>query len=79
MKQTLQAVNPDEAPAEVADFDGTGYTQSAAYQVPSTEDTVTGIVYEKEDLLVRLTIFDDSNVNATEDFIAMGKTITSTE
>lgn len=79
MKQTLQAVNPDEDPAEVTDFDGSGYTQSAAYQVPSTEGTVTGIVYEKEDLLVRLTIFDDSSVNAIEDFIAMGKTIKSTE
>jgi hypothetical protein len=36
---------------------------------------VTGLVYEKDDLLVRLTIFDDSTVNATEEFLAMGKTI----
>lgn len=79
MKQTLQAVNPDEEPAEVMDFDGADFEQSTAYEVQSTEGTVTGIVYEKEDLLVRLTIFDDSTVNATEDFIAMGKTIETLE
>lgn len=77
MIQTMKAVNPDEEPVEVPDFDEAGFTQSAAYKVPSTEGTVTGIVYEKEDLLVRLTIFDDSTINAAEDFIAMGKTITS--
>ena len=77
MIQTMEAVNPAEEPVEVPDFDGAGFTQSAAYKVPSTEGTVTGIVYEKEDLLVRLTIFDDSTINAAEDFIAMGKTITS--
>ncbi|WP_223633799.1 hypothetical protein [Planococcus sp. 4-30] len=79
MRQTLQAVNPDEQPVEVTDFDGSDFTQSAAYKVPSAEGTVTGIVYEKENLIVRLTIFDDSTVNATEDFIAMGKTIESLE
>lgn len=77
--QTLQAVNPDEEPVEVTNFDGADFQQSAAYEVPSTEGTVTGIVYETEDLLVRLTIFDDSAVNATEDFIGMGKTIVSGE
>jgi len=74
MQQTLQAVNPDEEPAEVADFDGAGFTQSSAYEIPSAEGTVTGIVYEKEDLIVRLTIFDDSSANAT-----MGKTIRALE
>ncbi|TWT07350.1 hypothetical protein FQV26_05935 [Planococcus sp. CPCC 101016] len=75
MKQTLAAVNPDEEPAEATNFDGSDFKQASAYEVPSTEGTVTGIVYEKENLLVRLTIFDDSALNATEDFIAMGKTI----
>lgn len=79
MIQTLQAVNPEQEPAEVTDFDGADFDQSAAFEVPSTEGTVTGIVFEKEEFLVRLTIFDDSTVNATEDFIAMGKTIESLE
>lgn len=79
MVQTLQAVNPDEEAVEVTDFDGSGYTQSAAWKVPSSEGTVTGIVYEKDDLLVRLTIFDDNTVNATDDFIDMGKTIKAKE
>lgn len=79
MIQTLQAVNPDEEAVEVTDFDGSGYTQSAAWKVPSSEGTVTGIVYEKDDLLVRLTIFDDSTVNATEEFFAMAKTIKTQE
>ena len=75
MKQTLEAVNPDEEPIEAPGFDGSDFKQSAAFEVPSTEGSVTGIVYEKENLLVRLTIFDDNTLNATEDFIAMGKTI----
>lgn len=79
MIQTLQAVNPDEEAVEVTDFDGSGYTQSATWEVPSSEGTVTGIVYEKDDLLVRLTIFDDSTVNATEEFFAMAKTIKTQE
>ncbi|MBT2570361.1 hypothetical protein [Planococcus sp. ISL-110] len=79
MKQTLQAVNPEEEPAEATNFDEADFEQSAAYEIPSTEGTVTGIVYEKEDLLVRLTIFDDSTVNATEDFITMGRTIGTLE
>lgn len=79
MRETLQAANPDEEPVEVTDFDGADFTQSAAYEIPSAEGTVTGIVYEKENLIVRLTIFDDNTVNATEDFIAMGKTIESVE
>lgn len=79
MRETLQAANPDEEPVEVTDFDGADFTQSAAYEIASAEGTVTGIVYEKENLIVRLTIFDDNTVNATEDFIAMGKTIESVE
>lgn len=79
MRQTLQAVNSEEEPVEVTNFDGADFDQSTAYEVPSTEGTVTGIVFEKEELLVRLMIFDDSTVNATEDFIAMGRTIDSPE
>lgn len=79
MIQTLQAVNPEEEPAEITDFDAGDFDQSTAYEVPSTEGTVTGIVFENEDLLVRLTIFDDNAVNATEDFIAMASTIDSPE
>lgn len=79
MKQTLKAVNPDAEAVEASNFDGTNFKQSAAYEVPSAEGSVTGIVYENDKLIVRLTIFDDSTVNATEDFISMGKTIQSLE
>ncbi|ANU13713.1 hypothetical protein B481_2270 [Planococcus halocryophilus Or1] len=75
MQQTLAAVNPEQEPVEVTDFNHDAATQSTVFNVPSSEGTVTGIVYELENLIVRLTIFDDSTVNATEDFIAMGKTI----
>ncbi|EGA90327.1 hypothetical protein GPDM_05746 [Planococcus donghaensis MPA1U2] len=75
MKQTLAAVNPDQEPVEVTDFNHDAATQSIVYNVPSSEGIVTGVVYELENLIVRLTIFDNSTVNATEDFLAMGKTI----
>ncbi|MGE6368567.1 hypothetical protein ACQKDB_05510 [Planococcus kocurii] len=79
MKQTLKAVNPDTEAVEASNFDGANFKQSAAFEVPSTEGSVTGIVYENDKLIVRLTIFDDNTVNATEDFISMGKTIQSVE
>ncbi|RNF38513.1 hypothetical protein [Planococcus salinus] len=79
MKQTLNAVNPDAEAVEGQPLENSAVTNSSVYEVDSTEGTVTGITFEKEDLIVRLTIFDNEELNATEDFKRMGQTIERTE
>lgn len=75
MKETVQASNPEAEVTEAAGPEGAAFLNSAAYEVPSTEGKVTGIVFEKEDIIARLTIFDSTEATATEDFIDMAKTI----
>jgi hypothetical protein len=75
MKETVQASNPEAEATEAAGPEGAAFLNSAAYEVPSTEGKVTGIVFEKEGIIARLTIFDSTEATATEDFIDMAKTI----
>lgn len=75
MKETIQASNPEAEITEVEGPQGAAFLNSAAYEIPTTEGKVTGIVFEKEDILARLTIFDSTDATATEDFIDMAKTI----
>lgn len=78
MKQTVQASNGEAEMTEGAALDGEGYINSSVYEIPSEEGKVTGVVYEKDDMIVRLTIFDKTAIDATPDFIKMGQTIDST-
>lgn len=75
MLETVSASNPDAEIAETSAPQGVKFLNSVAYEIPTPEGKVTGIVYEKEKLIVRLTIFDNADVNATADFIDMGSTI----
>ncbi|SOC35155.1 hypothetical protein [Ureibacillus acetophenoni] len=50
-------------------------TNYAAYKVDLVDEIVTAVVFEKANQLVRLTIFDDPNVDLTEAMIKMGLTI----
>lgn len=75
MKETLAASNPDAEIEEAAAPQGAKFLNSVAYEIPTAEGKVTGVVYEKENLIVRLTVFDRTGVNATADFIDMGGTI----
>lgn len=75
MKETVQASNPEAEVTEAEGPQGAAFLNSAAYEIPTAEGKVTGIVFEKEDILVRLTIFDSTFATATEDFIDMAKTI----
>lgn len=75
MKEALAASNPDAEITEAAAPQGAKFLNSIAYEIPTPEGKVTGVVYEKEKLIVRLTVFDTTEVNATADFIDMGSTI----
>lgn len=49
----------------------------AAYKVDLTDQAVISVVFEKENQLVRLTIFDKPTVDLTDAFVQMGLSISS--
>lgn len=75
----LQAVNANgEAPAELTELpQGEGIANAIGYTTNTAEAITSGIVFEKNGLLVRLTIFDSAEENYFDQFIQMGETIVS--
>ncbi|MFK8793652.1 hypothetical protein [Planococcus plakortidis] len=74
-QETVQASNPDSELAEFTGYDSSLFTNSAAYEVETPEGHVTGIAFESDNIVVRVTIFDHSTVEARDDFIQMAQTI----
>ncbi|RLJ90314.1 hypothetical protein [Planococcus citreus] len=74
-QDTVQASNPDAELAEFTDYDSSAFSNSAAYEVETAEGHVTGIAFESDNIVVRVTIFDHSTVEARDDFIQMAQTI----
>lgn len=74
-QQTLQASNPDGELAEFMDYDSSVFSNSAAYEVETPEGHVTGIAFESDYIVARVTIFDQSTAEARSDFIQMAQTI----
>lgn len=79
VKETLKAVNAEAEIAEGQKLESADIVKSSSFEVPSAEGKVTGVVFEQENQLVRLTIFDSEAAQATADFIAMGQTIKRVE
>lgn len=77
----LEASSNGETPVEVTDTSslpsGDSITKALAYEVNAETGPVTGIIFEKDDLVVRLTIFDSENEDYFTDFLDMGKTVTT--
>lgn len=74
-QQTVQASNPDGDLAEFTDYDSSAFSNSAAYEVQTPEGHVTGMAFESDNIVVRVTIFDQSTTEARTDFIQMAQTI----
>lgn len=74
-QQTVQASNPDGELTEFTDYDSSAFDNSAAYEVATPEGHVTGMAFESDNIVVRVTIFDHSTVEARGDFIQMAQTI----
>lgn len=49
-----------------------------AYSVDSETGPVTGIIFERDGMIVRLTMFDSLEANYFDQFLAMGETVTKT-
>lgn len=73
LTQTLEA-STGETNLTEGSLDG-DFVNSAVYETSSDGSKVTGVVFEKENLVVRLTIFDSAEGTATADFVEMGKTV----
>lgn len=77
IQQTVKASNEGAEMTELPAFDDAEFKNSAVYEIPTENGKVTGAVFEKEGLIVKLTIFDLTDAGVTEEFLNMGKTITA--
>jgi len=79
MKDTLSAVSIGQEPTTIEDKSklpqGNNIAEQAGMSVTTDLGTVTGIVFERGNLIVRLTIFDRESYNLTDAFLKMGETI----
>lgn len=79
---TLETTRADgEEVAEVTEQDklpqADGVKNAVGYSVKANESELTGIVFEKDGLLVRLTMFDTLDNEHYNNFLQMGQTITN--
>lgn len=78
----LQATSADQKePTEITDENqlpqGEGIENTVGYTTETAEGITSGIVFKKDELVVRLTIFEPIEGNYYDQFIKMGQTITS--
>lgn len=75
IQQTVQASNENAELTELPAFEGEEFKNSSVYEIPTENGKVTGVAFEKDGLVVKLTIFDLTEAGVTEEFLNMGKTI----
>lgn len=75
----LEASSGGVAPTEVTDTalipSGEGIENAKVFSVQAESGPVTGIVFERDNMVVRLTIFDSSKEEHFNEFLKMGETI----
>ncbi|MET1013777.1 MAG: hypothetical protein ABWX61_04620 [Paenisporosarcina sp.] len=83
MLDTMEAVSISSEPAQILEESrlpqGNGISNPVASEVKAELGTVTGIVFEQGNLIVRLTIFDRNTESMTDAFLKMGETIAVNE
>lgn len=81
MLTILNASSAGDTPVQLSEADtlpsGDGITNVKAYTVKSETGPVTGIIFERGNLIVRLTIFDSAEAKHYKELLQMGETITS--
>lgn len=79
MMETMAAISIEENPVRITDEQklptGEGITNAVGYEVPKEIGTISGYVFERNGLIVRLTIFDRTTANLTDAFLKMGETV----
>lgn len=79
MQEVLKAASDGEELEELTDvyteLEDKGIKNAKAFKVDSETGPVTGVVFEKDGMVVRLTIFDNIDEQYKADFLSMGETI----
>ncbi|WP_075617370.1 hypothetical protein [Paenisporosarcina indica] len=79
MIESIAAVTIGQEPVKIVNKEqlpqGEGISKQIGYEAKFELGTVSGIVFEQGNLIVRLTIFDQNSVNLTDAFLKMGETI----
>lgn len=79
MQEVLKAASNGEEPEELTDVYSDaadkGIENAKAFKVDSETGPVTGVVFEKDGMVVRLTLFDNPDEEYQTDFLNMGETI----
>lgn len=75
LKASSEGTEPTELTDIYADAKEAGMDNVKAFTVEAAEGPVTGVLYEKGDKIVRLTIYDTKEEAFASDFLDMGKTI----
>ncbi len=76
---SANASTPEELNDEASLPSGEAIQEVKAYSVDSETGPVTGIIFERDGLIVRLTIFDSLEADYFDKFLAMGETVTKTK
>jgi len=81
MLTILNASSVGDTPIQLSEAgalpSGDGITNVKAYTVKAETGPVTGILFERGNLIVRLTIFDSAEAKYYKELLQMGETITS--
>ncbi|WP_342541886.1 hypothetical protein MHH33_12485 [Paenisporosarcina sp. FSL H8-0542] len=79
MIESIAAVSIGKEPVKIDKQEklpqGEGISNQIGYETTFELGTVSGMVFEQGNLIVRLTIFDQNSVNLTDAFLKMGETI----
>ncbi|MFC5602886.1 hypothetical protein [Sporosarcina koreensis] len=79
MQDVLIAASNGEEPEELTDVYSDaadkGIENAKAFKVDTETGPVTGVVFEKDGMVVRLTLFDNADEKYKTDFLNMGQTI----
>lgn len=73
-----EATEPVKLEDEVSLPSGESIENAVAYTVNSETGPVTGMIFEREGMIVRLTIFDSPDAQHFNNFLSMGETIIQT-
>jgi len=81
MLVVLEASSNGDKPTEVTNTEllplNNALEDVQAYKVNTNDATVTGILFKKDNLIVRLTIFDSTESEHFSNFVQMGETVSS--
>ncbi|GEM_PF-1298468 len=81
LNETLAASSSDASPSELTEGsqlpESGGLEKLKAYRVLAAEGPVTGLIFERGDMLVKVMIYDNNDEAYYDDFLKMAETIVS--